>query len=278
MIAILWMWAFGLHHGHSNSVVSNLSLKALLTCELLQGLEELRIEDKTCDALFFIRLNLGPAIDILEPHYQKFQNEQFCHSLLLEAHKTTMAKEKPSTDVATSSKDLIKKEKKEKKRSETDGVKKPKKEKKEKKPKSEKKRAKFEEEDEAEQEDDDVVVDDKKSKSKSKKAAEEAKDVEMTTALVKSLEDTKPGSVLVKEGDGEMSVVVKERPLLGALVPFAVPLADEKVGKKVLKGVRKGMFEYFIPEYSHFFGSPSSLGLDPSTHNVQFLGSSWEID
>ena len=44
-------------------------------------------------------------------------------------------------------------------------------------------------------------------------------------------------AVVVKEIGGE--VVLKP---IGALVPFANPLADEKVAKKVLKSVKKGMF------------------------------------
>lgn len=40
---------------------------------------------------------------------------------------------------------------------------------------------------------------------------------------------------IVKESNGEIAV----KPV-GALVPFANPLADEKVAKKVLKSVKKG--------------------------------------
>lgn len=43
--------------------------------------------------------------------------------------------------------------------------------------------------------------------------------------------------LLVKESSGEVVV----RPI-GALVPFANPLADDKVTKKVLKSVKKGSF------------------------------------
>ena len=81
---------------------------------------------------------------------------------------------------------------------------------------------------------------DKKDK-KEKKVAAAASDAEVTTKLLNSLEDTKPGSVAIKE-DGDLLVKVKSAPLLGALVPFANPLADEKVGKKVLKSVKKGEF------------------------------------
>lgn len=79
---------------------------------------------------------------------------------------------------------------------------------------------------------------DRKDK-KEKKIAAEAEDVEMTTELLNTLEDAKPGSVAIKE-DGDVKIMLKNTPLVGALVPFANPLADEKVGKKVLKSVKKG--------------------------------------
>lgn len=44
--------------------------------------------------------------------------------------------------------------------------------------------------------------------------------------------------VIVKDGNVEVAVVARP---VAALVPFARPLADEKVGKKVLKGIKKGM-------------------------------------
>lgn len=90
-------------------------------------------------------------------------------------------------------------------------------------------------------------------KSKKDKKDKSSKDV--TTSLLNTLEAEKPGSVAVQEnGDVVVAVAVKdaegdvdmdakevgERPLLGALVPFANPLADEKTGKKVLKSVKKG--------------------------------------
>ena len=116
-----------------------------------------------------------------------------------------MAKEKP-TNPEKEAKKLAKAEKKAK-RSETDGVHKPK--------------------------------SDKKDK-KEKKTAAAASDKEVTTMLLNTLEETKPGSVAIKEEDGDVKVKVKLEPLLGALVPFANPLADEKAGKKVLKSVKKG--------------------------------------
>jgi H/ACA ribonucleoprotein complex subunit 2 len=49
--------------------------------------------------------------------------------------------------------------------------------------------------------------------------------------------------LLVEETSGELAV----KPV-GALVPFAAPLADEKVAKKVLKSVKKGMFTFGIED------------------------------
>lgn len=118
-----------------------------------------------------------------------------------------MAKEKP-IDPEKEARKLAKAEKKAK-RADTDGVHKLKSDKKDKKDKKE------------------------------KKIAAEAEDVEMTTELLNSLEDTKPGSVAIKE-DGDVKIVLKNTPLVGALVPFANPLADEKIGKKVLKSIKKG--------------------------------------
>ena len=58
----------------------------------------------------------------------------------------------------------------------------------------------------------------------------DAENVQTTTKLLNSLEAEKPGTVIVKEHDDKLDVKVKIQPLLGALVPFAHPLADEKVG------------------------------------------------
>ncbi|MCJ1236960.1 snoRNA-binding protein [Varicellaria rhodocarpa] len=117
-----------------------------------------------------------------------------------------MAKER-STDKDERRREKKEKKEKKEKRSEKDGVHKSKKQKKEKK----------------------LVV-----------AAEEAS---ITTALLNDVEKEKPGSVAVKE-DGDVEVKVKSTPLLGALVPFANPLADDKVGKKVLKSVKKGKISF----------------------------------
>lgn len=53
----------------------------------------------------------------------------------------------------------------------------------------------------------------------------------------------KDGEVVSDEEEQSSSKVVRP---IGALVPFANPLADEKVGKKVFKSVKKGMSRFKI--------------------------------
>ncbi|KAL8724333.1 MAG: hypothetical protein Q9181_006872 [Wetmoreana brouardii] len=68
-----------------------------------------------------------------------------------------------------------------------------------------------------------------------------AEDAATTTKLLDTLEEEKPGSLVVREEGGDLEIKVKTKPLLGALVPFANPLADEKGCRKVLKGVKKDL-------------------------------------
>lgn len=129
-----------------------------------------------------------------------------------------MAKEK-STD-----KEDRKREKhaKKAKRSEKDGVHKSKKDKKEKHRESPVK-------DENVEEDTEMIV-----------------DANMTEALLQKLENQDPKhDVKVVTAED----VPREPVLLGALVPFANPLADEKTQKKVLKSIKKGLSLYY--EFSH---------------------------
>lgn len=142
-----------------------------------------------------------------------------------------MAKEKP-TDPDKEAKRAAKAAKKESKRSDSDGVHKSKLDKKDKKEK----------------------------KDKEKKIKEtEAEDVEVTTKLLNTLEETKPGSVVVKETNGDLQVKVKSAPLLGALVPFANPLADEKVGKRILKSVKKGTHLESLTKVSQWLTKPTVI-------------------
>lgn len=98
-----------------------------------------------------------------------------------------------------------KKEKKEKKRSEADGVSKSKKDKKDKKEKKEKLAA---------------AVDSQLQADAATTLADAAAPVVVDTAGVKKVVPA----------------------VQGALVPFAVPLADDKAMKKVMKSIRKGTY------------------------------------
>lgn len=74
----------------------------------------------------------------------------------------------------------------------------------------------------------------KKAKDqREKKEASEAEDMDLTKDLIDTLE-------VPKSENEEIEVKVESTPLIGALVPFANPLADEKIQKKVLKIVKKG--------------------------------------
>ena len=88
---------------------------------------------------------------------------------------------------------------------------------------------------------------DKREKREKKILAAATQEPNVTTSLLNALEDDeKPvlGSPDTKENDGDAMVVkLKNGGLLGASVPFANPLADEKVGKKVLKSVKKGTYQ-----------------------------------
>ena len=116
----------------------------------------------------------------------------------------------------------------------------------------------------------------KKEKAARAKAIEaEIANVDAQTKLLDQLDETAPGTVVVKKtraGDDDddddyeeegtknetknLQVRMKAAPLLGALVPFANPLADEKVAKKVLKGVKKGSP---VPQITFYFNFPCSL-------------------
>ena len=125
----------------------------------------------------------------------------------------TMAKDRESSKPSSHAQP-DKEEKKKKKRSEEDGV-----------HKSDKK-------------------DKKEKKAKREALAEKALNEIQTTARPKEAagaaaqsDDDEEGEVLAETSSKQQAPV---RPV-GALVPFANPLADEKVAKKVFKSVKKGM-------------------------------------
>lgn len=86
-----------------------------------------------------------------------------------------------------------------------------------------------------------------KSDKKEKKEKKEKKAKLAEKLLANGEQDA---AVVVKKNDGEVvsdeemenGTDGKAVRLIGALVPFANPLADEKVAKKVFRGVKKGMF------------------------------------
>ena len=73
---------------------------------------------------------------------------------------------------------------------------------------------------------------------KSKKDKKEKKATQLPVAA--DSDSALPLLQPLENGNMDIDVALKSAPLLGALVPFANPLADEKVGKKVLKSVKKG--------------------------------------
>lgn len=83
----------------------------------------------------------------------------------------------------------------------------------------------------------------KKDKDKEKKKSKESKDAVSAAVLnvIENESEAIPASVtediLVEEEEEEVKPL--SRPI-GALVPFANPLADEKVAKKCFRGVKKG--------------------------------------
>lgn len=69
----------------------------------------------------------------------------------------------------------------------------------------------------------------------------EANDTDLTIKSTHSLKAQKPNALSNKRNE-ETEVSVNVAPLIGALVPFANPLADDKIQKKVLKSVKKGNY------------------------------------
>jgi H/ACA ribonucleoprotein complex subunit 2 len=76
-----------------------------------------------------------------------------------------------------------------------------------------------------------------KKSQKEKKSKLNGDNIAAALEEVNNAESTEVAVIIPSDGEA----VVKARPL-GALVPFANPLADEKTTKKVLKSVKKGMF------------------------------------
>jgi len=85
----------------------------------------------------------------------------------------------------------------------------------------------------------DKLSDDGVKKVKSEKKDKKKKSKDVTEALETELERS---GIIVPINEDVMEVDDEATPTpLGALVPFANPLADEKQTKKLLKSVKKGM-------------------------------------
>lgn len=82
-----------------------------------------------------------------------------------------------------------------------------------------------------------------KKEKKDKTALVDAVEKEIVSEAMEGVEET---AVAVK-GEGEVDAAV-DRPV-GALVPFANPLVEDKQAKKVLKSVKKGMCTVFAKFY-----------------------------
>jgi hypothetical protein len=118
-----------------------------------------------------------------------------------------------------------------------------------------------------------------KSKDKKEKKKDRAVLAEKVANAVES------GAVVVVEEEG-MEVAMKSdveeekerkvvvRPV-GALVPFANPLADEKVAKKVFKGVKKGVCEFQFWCYATCSAVPSAQGPTHLVLPIFFTNSSF---
>jgi hypothetical protein len=88
---------------------------------------------------------------------------------------------------------------------------------------------------------------DKKDKKKREALAELALsgangDSDDVNVVVKEKKLKDKDVAMDSDDEGETTKVVVTKPI-GALVPFAVPLADDKIAKKAFKGVKKGTFD-----------------------------------
>lgn len=134
--------------------------------------------------------------------------------------------------------------------------------------------------------------DKKEKKEKKAKAVEKLLSAESAAAVGEGESDGKKKQKKVIDGtnidasgdavseDDEEDVVMdttatttKATRPIGALVPFANPLADEKVGKKMFRGVKKGK-----SSHTGFPYDPTNELINHSTYPLQPLGSLRAID
>lgn len=88
----------------------------------------------------------------------------------------------------------------------------------------------------------------KAKKEKKEKKLSDAAEKELTAQVLEGLEEDKKVAAEVVE------VTAESRPI-GALVPFANPLAEDKTAKKVFKTVKKGIFSFLMGRGDFLFQS-----------------------
>lgn len=81
-----------------------------------------------------------------------------------------------------------------------------------------------------------------KKDKKDKTALADAVEKEITSQVLDGLDSAAPAAVV--KGEIEVDAMAIDRPV-GALVPFANPLVEDKQAKKVLKSVKKGMLTLY---------------------------------
>lgn len=86
-----------------------------------------------------------------------------------------------------------------------------------------------------------------KKDKKDKTVLADAVEKEITSQVLEGLDQAASAGVAVK-GDVEVDAMAVDRPV-GAVVPFANPLVEDKQAKKVLKSVKKGTFEHYGRPY-----------------------------
>lgn len=159
-----------------------------------------------------------------------------------------MAKERPTLTKETKEERSERKKAKSEKRSEKNGVHKSSSSKKEKKEKKEKKKSRKDDSSPDEEADHpmQLIANAGEAESNGDESQSPPTNGHVTAALLDTLAVRKPTPepAPTAKSNGDDAAIAKSKPApipVGALVPFANPLADEKVTKKVLKVVKKGI-------------------------------------
>lgn len=85
-----------------------------------------------------------------------------------------------------------------------------------------------------------------KKEKKDKTVLADAVEKELTTKVLEGIDEAVAAKTVVNGAAEPEAMEVESRPV-GALVPFANPLVEDKSAKKVLKSVKKGKPPFFRP-------------------------------